>query len=189
MYGIETITRWLSIRSITSELCVSCNRELRALPRVRPAGGERGCSTLLNQWQSRRIRAKPRMEVSLKQVSSNNSSRHCRTLGCYPAAPALLLQALRQRREIFGRGSGASPLRLEMRSAGSSWRKCCIARRASSIRPASAWLAAMMPTTIRKLGKSRMPSPPMTTRFQSAPRTNAPAPFRPACETSPGRAD
>ncbi len=36
-----------------------------------------------------------------------------------------------------------------MRSAGSSRRKCCIAHRASSVRPASAWLAAMMATTIR----------------------------------------
>ena len=42
-----------------------------------------------------------------------------------------------------------------MRSAGSSRRTCCIARFASSIRPASAWLAAMMATTSRKLGKSR----------------------------------
>ena len=54
-----------------------------------------------------------------------------------------------------GRRIGLQSVRLETRSVGLSSRKCVIARYASSGRPASAWLAAMTQTTIRKLGNFR----------------------------------
>jgi hypothetical protein len=54
-----------------------------------------------------------------------------------------------------GRRIGSQSVRLEMRRVGSSWQRCLIARRASSVRPARAWLAATTATTIRKLGKLR----------------------------------
>src|SRR5262249_58808536 len=54
-----------------------------------------------------------------------------------------------------GRRIGSQSARLETRSVGSSSRRCFIARCALSGRPASAWLAAMTLTTIRKLGNSR----------------------------------
>jgi hypothetical protein len=52
------------------------------------------------------------------------------------------------------RRSGSHSLGLAIRSLGSSRRKWCIARRASSIRPAGAWLAAATVTMNTKVGKS-----------------------------------
>ncbi len=72
---------------------------------------------------------------------------------CHSGSPARRKPSANVARSS-GRWIGSQSVRLEMRSSGSSSHKRCIARHASSARPASAWLAAMMPTTIRKLGKS-----------------------------------